>query len=161
MTGPADWPDVIHRVLGNLDVRQVGYVPDAGHSRLIELCQADPAMRAVVLTTEEEGIGARSPAPGSAASAGVLLMQSSGVGNCVNMLAAQPDLPPAAPDAGHHARRVGRVQSLATAHGPDRGRVLKLAGVIVERLDQAELAGGPLSRPPAGSRSRASCRSRC
>ena len=31
--------------------------PDAGHKRLIELCQADKKMRAVVLTTEEEGIG--------------------------------------------------------------------------------------------------------
>jgi sulfopyruvate decarboxylase TPP-binding subunit len=64
----SDWPEAIHRALGELGVRQVGYVPDAGHARLIELCHADPALRAIVLTTEEEGW--RSPrARGSAASA--------------------------------------------------------------------------------------------
>ena len=51
------WPDEIHRELAAAGVRLVGYVPDAGHKRLIELCQADKTMRAVVLTTEEEGIG--------------------------------------------------------------------------------------------------------
>ena len=52
-----DWPAEIHRALKSQRVRQVSYVPDAGHKRLIELCQADKAMRAVVLSTEEEGIG--------------------------------------------------------------------------------------------------------
>ena len=47
------WPDEIHRELSSAGVRVVGYVPDAGHKRLIELCQADKTMRAVVLTTEE------------------------------------------------------------------------------------------------------------
>ena len=63
----------------------VGYVPDAGHQRLIELCQADARMRAVVMTTEEEGIGLAAGAwLGGAKTA--LLMQSSGVGNIVNAL---------------------------------------------------------------------------
>jgi hypothetical protein len=35
------WPDEIHRELAAAKVRLVGYVPDAGHKRLIELCQAD------------------------------------------------------------------------------------------------------------------------
>ena len=51
------WPDDIHRELSAAGVGVVGYVPDAGHKRLIELCWADNHMRAVVLTTEEEGIG--------------------------------------------------------------------------------------------------------
>src|SRR5246500_5979046 len=80
-----DWPAEIHRELTAAGVTVVGYVPDAGHKRLIELCQADKSMRAVVLTTEEEGIGLAAGAwLGGARS--VLLMQSSGVGNCVNML---------------------------------------------------------------------------
>ena len=49
------WPEEIHRELAAAQVRIVGYVPDAGHKRLIELCQADKSMRAVVLSTEEEG----------------------------------------------------------------------------------------------------------
>ena len=39
-----DRPDRLFDELKRADVRQVGYVPDAGHSRLIELCQADAAM---------------------------------------------------------------------------------------------------------------------
>ena len=66
-------------------MRLVGYVPDAGHKRLIELCQADKAMRAVVLSTEEEGIGLAAGA-WLGGERTVLLMQSSGVGNTINAL---------------------------------------------------------------------------
>src|SRR4051812_26712582 len=80
-----DWRDDIFAALKAADIRQVGYVPDAGHSRLIELCEADPQIRAVSLTSEEEGIGLAAGAwLGGQRTA--LLMQSSGVGNCVNML---------------------------------------------------------------------------
>jgi sulfopyruvate decarboxylase alpha subunit len=79
------WPEAIHRELAAAQIRLVGYVPDAGHKRLIELCQADKSMRAVVLSTEEEGIGLAAGAwLGGARS--VLLMQSSGVGNVINAL---------------------------------------------------------------------------
>jgi hypothetical protein len=37
---PETWPDDIFQVLLNYHVRQVAYVPDAGHARLIRLCQA-------------------------------------------------------------------------------------------------------------------------
>ncbi len=81
----SDWPLEVHRTLRAAGVRTVGYVPDAGHKRLIELCQRDRAMRSVVLSTEEEGIGLAAGAwLGGAKS--VLLMQSSGVGNCINVL---------------------------------------------------------------------------
>jgi sulfopyruvate decarboxylase alpha subunit len=82
---PQAWPEAIYRILKEAGVRQVGYVPDAGHKRLIELCLADKEMRAVVLTTEAEGIGLAAGAwLGGERSA--LLMQSSGVGNCINQL---------------------------------------------------------------------------
>jgi sulfopyruvate decarboxylase alpha subunit len=79
------WPDEVHKVLAAAGVRIVGYVPDAGHKRLIELCRADRRMRAVVLTTEEEGIGLAAGA-WLGREKSVLLMQSSGVGNIVNVL---------------------------------------------------------------------------
>ena len=79
------WPEDIHRELSGAGIRLVGYVPDAGHKRLIELCQADKKMRAVVLSTEEEGIGLAAGAwLGGQKTA--LLMQSSGVGNVINTL---------------------------------------------------------------------------
>src|SRR2546428_5424330 len=80
-----DWPQEVHRALGKARVRIVGYVPDAGHSRLIELCQGDRKMLSVVLTTEEEGIGLAAGA-WLGGERSVLLMQSSGVGNVINLL---------------------------------------------------------------------------
>ena len=84
VTFAASWPDTIHAHFRRAGVRQVGYVPDAGHSRLIELCVHDPDIQDVVLTTEEEGVGLVAGAwlGGQRAA---LLMQSSGVGNCINM----------------------------------------------------------------------------
>src|SRR3954462_9448198 len=79
------WADKVHHELKQAGVRLVGYVPDAGHKRLIELCRADRGMRAVVLTTEEEGIGLAAGA-WLGGKPSVLLMQSSGVGNTVNVL---------------------------------------------------------------------------
>ena len=79
------WPDEIHRELAAARVSIVGYVPDAGHKRLIELCQADQSMRAVVLSTEEEGVGLAAGA-WLGGQRSVLLMQSSGVGNIINVL---------------------------------------------------------------------------
>jgi len=79
------WPEAIYRTIKGAGVRQVGYVPDAGHKRLIELCLADRELRSVVLSTEEEGIGLLAGAWLGGAR-GALLMQSSGVGNCINAL---------------------------------------------------------------------------
>ena len=80
-----DWREDLFAALKAAAIRQVGYVPDAGHAKLIELCLAAPEMRAVPLTSEEEGIGLAAGAwlGGERAA---LLMRSSGVGNCVNML---------------------------------------------------------------------------
>ena len=80
-----DWSAEVHRELAAAGVRVVGYVPDAGHKRLIELCRADRKMRAVPLTTEEEGIGLVCGA-WLGGERSVLLMQSSGVGNIINVL---------------------------------------------------------------------------
>jgi sulfopyruvate decarboxylase alpha subunit len=80
-----DWPAAIHRALRSHDIKQVSYVPDAGHKRLIDLCHSDKSMTAVPLTSEEEGIGLAAGAWLGGQRAAVL-MQSSGVGNCVNAL---------------------------------------------------------------------------
>lgn len=79
------WPAAVFAVLKDFDVRQVPYVPDGGLIELIRLAQGDRNMRAIPLTTEEEGVALAAGAwlGGQRAA---LLMQSSGVGNCVNML---------------------------------------------------------------------------
>ena len=83
--GDATWPEEIYRVLRDFDVTQFAYVPDAGHKVLIDLSLADAAVHSVPLTTEEEGVGLLTGAHLGGAR-GVLLMQSSGVGNCINFL---------------------------------------------------------------------------
>ena len=80
------WPAAIHRVFKQQGVRQVAYVPDAGHRHLIELCRADVQLRAVPLTTEEDGMALLAGA-WLGGERGALLMQSSGVGNCINAIA--------------------------------------------------------------------------
>ncbi len=84
MSAPeADWRDDIWRALKKGGIAQVAYVPDAGHEKLIRAAHADPEIKASVLTTEEEGIGLMAGAD-LGGERGVVLMQSSGVGNCVN-----------------------------------------------------------------------------
>ena len=81
----SSWPADLYRVLKANDVRQMAYVPDAGHTALINLFHADSDVTCNVLTTEEEGIAIAAGA-WLGGQRSVLLMQSSGVGNCINML---------------------------------------------------------------------------
>ncbi len=84
--GALPWQDEIYDALKTAGVGIVSYVPDAGHARAIALAQADPEIESIVLTTEEEGVALACGAwLGGKKTA--LLMQSSGVGNCINMLA--------------------------------------------------------------------------
>ncbi|NKC11745.1 MAG: phosphonopyruvate decarboxylase [Gammaproteobacteria bacterium] len=64
----------------------MAHVPDAGHTPLIKMCEAANDMDVVTLTTEQDGIGLICGA-WAGGRKGVLLMQSSGVGNCANALA--------------------------------------------------------------------------
>ncbi len=79
------WPEDIYQVLVDNHVQQVAYVPDIGHGRLIKMCHKSDDMKTVALTTEEEGVALLAGA-WLGGDRGVLLMQSSGVGNCINML---------------------------------------------------------------------------
>ncbi len=82
------WQQDIYDVIKASDIQLIGYVPDAGHATLINNAKSDRDVCDVVMTTEEEGI----PLCAGAWLGGmrsVLLMQSSGVGNCINMLSLQ------------------------------------------------------------------------
>ncbi|MBN8902883.1 MAG: phosphonopyruvate decarboxylase [Rhodospirillales bacterium] len=79
------WQDALYEQLRAAGVTQFAYVPDAGHKVLIDRALGDPDVHAVPLTTEEEGVAMLAGADLGGAR-GVLLMQSSGVGNCINLL---------------------------------------------------------------------------
>jgi Predicted thiamine-pyrophosphate-binding protein len=78
------WQKDIHAAFKASNVGHVSYVPDGGHRGLIGLCAKDPSIGTTVLTTEEEGV-ALSAGLWLGGVRSVLLMQSSGVGNCLNL----------------------------------------------------------------------------
>src|SRR5215217_9791669 len=79
------WQDELYDLLRGNNITQFAYVPDAGHRILIDRSLTDPGALSVALTTEEEGVALLAGADLGGAR-GVLLMQSSGAGNCINML---------------------------------------------------------------------------
>lgn len=138
---PADWPSRIHAVLQGLQIRQVAYVPDAGHARLIQLCEQDPSMASTVLTTEEEGIALATGAWLGGQHA-VVLMQSSGVGNCINMLSlVQACRVPLAMIVTMRGEW-GEFNPWQIPMGRTTCESLELAGVATYRVDREEDAAG-------------------
>ncbi|MBV1796762.1 thiamine pyrophosphate-binding protein [Siccirubricoccus sp. G192] len=135
--GAADWPDQIFDLLKEHGIRQVALVPDAGHSRLINRCLADNGIRVVTLTTEEEGI-AQLFGAWLGGEKGVLLMQSSGVGNCINMLsvaiAHRTPLPMIVTMRGDY----GEFNPFQVPMGNATQTVLEAMGTLVKRADAPE-----------------------
>jgi sulfopyruvate decarboxylase alpha subunit len=139
-----DWPAEIHRALNSQGVRQVSYVPDAGHKRLIELCHADKGMKAVPLTTEEEGIGLAAGAwlGGERAA---LLMQSSGVGNCLNALTLAANCAFPLLVLVTMRGEWGEFNPWQIPMGQAATDALRLIGVRTLRLERAEEAGATVT----------------
>jgi sulfopyruvate decarboxylase alpha subunit len=131
------WPDAIHVQFRRAGIRQVGYVPDAGHSRLIELCQADPTIADVVLTTEEEGVGLVAGAALGGQRA-ALLMQSSGVGNCINMFSLLRNCGFGCVILVTMRGEFGEFNPWQVPMGAITEDVLKLSGFLTYRIDNAE-----------------------
>jgi sulfopyruvate decarboxylase alpha subunit len=132
-----DWPAEVHQELKQAGVRVVGYVPDAGHKRLIELCHADAAMRAVPLTTEEEGIGLATGA-WLGGEKSVVLMQSSGVGNIVNVLGMMKTCRLPLVLLVTMRGEQGEFNSWQVPMGENTARVLETMGVAVRRAGDAQ-----------------------
>ena len=136
-TSATDWRDQIFETLEEQDVRQVYYVPDAGHSKLIQRCQLSNTMKAIVLTTEEEAMAGALGAWLGGEKA-VALMQSSGVGNCMNMLGLSKTLRypmlMIVTMRGDH----GEFNPWQYSMGQATPEVLQAMGTIVFEVDRAE-----------------------
>ncbi len=137
---PETWPDDIHRALLDADIRHVAYVPDSAHTRLIELARQDERMEATVLTTEEEGIGLLCGA-WLGGDRGVLLMQSSGVGNCINTLSLIENVRFPFLALVTMRGEWGEFNPWQNPMGSVTGRALEMMGVRVHRVEQAGEAG--------------------
>jgi sulfopyruvate decarboxylase alpha subunit len=80
-----DWSQDVFGAMKERGIGAVATVPDGGLIRLLKMCEADANTRVVTLTTEEEGIGVITGL-WLGGGRGMLAMQSSGVGNCINAL---------------------------------------------------------------------------
>ena len=132
-----DWPRDIFEALQALEVRQVAYVPDAGHTELLARCAAARALRMVVLTTEEEGVALLAGA-WLGGERGVLLMQSSGVGNCVNLFSLARVCRFPLLMLVTMRGEAGEFNPWQVPMGENAGEVLRLAGVQVSRVEAPE-----------------------
>ena len=130
------WPDEIFKVFLDFAIRQVAYVPDAGHSRLIDLCHAEKNIHAVSLTTEEEGVAMLAGA-WLGGQRGALLMQSSGVGNCINMLALVEECRFPLLALVTMRGQWGEFNPWQVPMGQGTAAALQNAGVIVQSIDDA------------------------
>jgi sulfopyruvate decarboxylase alpha subunit len=133
----ASWPDQIYDVLKRHEIRQVALVPDAGHSRLIKRCLADDGIKVITLTTEEEGIALIQGAWLGGEKA-VLLMQSSGVGNCINMLSLSHIHRCPMPMLVTMRGDFGEFNPAQVPMGAATQAVLEAMGAIVRRADRPE-----------------------
>jgi sulfopyruvate decarboxylase alpha subunit len=135
-----DWPSDIHQALRAHRVRQVAYVPDAGLARIITLCEDDVGMITAPLTREEEGVAMLAGAA-LGGERGVLLMQSSGVGNCVNMLSITLTCEFPLLMIVTMRGQEGEFNPWQLPMGEAAAEVLNLMGVSVFPVDDADRAG--------------------
>jgi len=133
----SSWADTIYAHFRRVGIRQVGYVPDAGHSRLIALCRDDPDIADVVLTTEEEGVGLVAGAALGGQRA-ALLMQSSGVGNCVNMFSLFRNCGFACVVLVTMRGEFGEFNPWQVPMGMITDDVLRLSGFLTYRIESAD-----------------------
>jgi len=132
-----DWRDDIFQVLQDHDIKQVYHVPDAGHAKVIEACQKSNSIRTLALTTEEEGI----PLAAGAWLGGqrsVLLMQSAGVGNTINLLGLTKTMRFPFLTLITMRGEPGEFNSWQYPMGQGTPKVLEAMGVLVLSVDKAE-----------------------
>jgi sulfopyruvate decarboxylase alpha subunit len=139
-----EWSEEIYRVLRQANIRQVAYVPDAGHKWLIDLCHADSSLDTVSLTTEEEGI-AMLAGGWLGGVRGALLMQSSGVGNCINMLSLVQECRFPLLMIVTMRGEWGETNPWQVPMGQSTPAILERAGVIVHRADAAPQVGATVA----------------
>jgi len=123
-------------------VRQVAHVPDAGLAGLITLCDASE-IETTVLTTEEEGVALLAGA-WLGGRKGCLMMQSSGVGNTINMLSIRETCRFPLVCIVTMRGEWGEFNPWQTPAGRTAQTSLETAGLVVHRVDQEAEVGAML-----------------
>jgi sulfopyruvate decarboxylase alpha subunit len=130
------WPREIYDVFKRIGIEQIAFVPDAGHAQLIRDCEADNEVEVVSLTSEQEGV-AMLAGGWLGGKRGALLMQSSGVGNCINMLSVIQECRFPLLMIITMRGEWGEFNPWQLPMGQSTQRVLEQSGVIVQRAEDA------------------------
>ena len=134
------WPRDIYNAFKKLRIAQVAYVPDAGHTQLILDCHADAQIKTVSLTTEQEGVAMLSGA-WLGGERGALLMQSSGAGNCMNMLSLAQECRFPVLMLVTMRGEWGEFNPWQIAMGQGTAKLLEESGCVVQRVDRPDEIG--------------------
>jgi sulfopyruvate decarboxylase TPP-binding subunit len=139
------WVGPTHQALVDAGVTIIGHVPDGGLRHLIIRIEADDRFTTVRLTTEEEGVALMVGAHlGGARSA--LLMQSSGVGNCTNMLGLLKTCEVPGLVLVTMRGQAGESNPWQNPMGEAAAASLELMGVDVRTVDSSDAVVGAVSR---------------
>jgi len=81
-----EWSRKIVAILKANDICSISFIPDGVIGQILKVAEKDPSFHFTTLAREEEGIGIIA-GEYFAGRYGALMMQSAGLGNCVNALA--------------------------------------------------------------------------
>lgn len=131
------WSISVYELLHKHFIRQVVYVPDSGHSSLINQCHSDRGLETIVVSTEEEGVAHLSGA-WLGGDRGLMLMQSSGVGNCVNMFSLITECRIPFVTLITMRGQWGEFNPWQVQMGQNTVEILRLSGFVVHAIDHQE-----------------------
>jgi sulfopyruvate decarboxylase alpha subunit len=135
-----DWAKDVFDAMKTRGIGTVATVPDGGLTGLLTLCEADPDTHIVTLTTEEEGIGITTGL-WLGGKRGMVAMQSSGIGNCINALGYAATLRAPCLMLVTMRGQWGEFNPWQVPMGQAAQTVLEAMGVKCFPVDQAEQVG--------------------
>jgi sulfopyruvate decarboxylase alpha subunit len=140
MTTAKHWSEDVLAAMKARHITTVATIPDGGLTRLLRLCEANKDMRVVTLSTEEEGVGVTTGLY-LGGKRGLLAMQSSGVGNCINALGYPAALRAPCLMLVTMRGQWGEFNPWQVTAGTATPKVLEAVGVKVYPVDRAEEVG--------------------
>ncbi len=137
-----EWPRKIVSLLKANDICSISFIPDSVIGQILKEAEKDPFFHFTTLAREEEGIGIIT-GEYLGGRYGVLMMQSAGLGNCVNALASLA-IPYQIPFLMLISQRgeLGEFNACHVVLGKALRRILEALGIqhyTVDREDELEI----------------------
>lgn len=135
-----DWSRDIFAAMKEREIGTVATIPDGGLTNFLVMCEEDADTRVVTLSTEEEGVGVVTGL-WLGGQRGMIAMQSSGVGNCINALGMPATLRAPCPMIVTMRGQWGEFNPWQIPMGQAAQQVMEAVGVKCFPVDHAEEIG--------------------